>query len=330
VTTRQRREVTNFNRFQIHDWAKNMYKCRGWQKMRLLLMIFFFNPPVQSSSVRLAHNTNFGDEVRHNDNFLHKFENCQEKNKYSISIQRDPVKCEKALNGLLNKKPSIVDKKELKSLRKELKRNRLIEYDFLLREKDFQSLSKSGPKKVHHYLYKDCVKALNKLMRNLNNYDWENEKSLKSLSRLIGKNFDHWSEKNYKNNNFFSRFPKEYSISKKPTLYIDTSYFTSRKKKCKFSDLHRRGQAVDVQLDWYIFGSTLANQRGLRTALKKISEILENEALKTGFDFGAFDTDRMFDGRQIQLLHLSCPDKNLSPESYDHQRITTETDESME
>ena len=83
------------------------------------------------------------------------------------------------------------------------------------------------------------------------------------------------------------------------------------------------GQAVDVQLDWYIFGSTLANQRGLRTALKKISEILENEALKTGFDFGAFDTDRMFDGRQIQLLHLSCPDKNLSPESYDHQRITT-------
>ena len=38
VTTRQRREVTNFNRFQIHDWAKNMYKCRGWQKMRLLLM----------------------------------------------------------------------------------------------------------------------------------------------------------------------------------------------------------------------------------------------------------------------------------------------------
>merc|ERR1712227_719189 len=104
VTTRQRREVTNFNRFQIHDWAKNMYKCRGWQKMRLLLMIFFFNPPVQSSAVRLAHNTNFGDEVRHNDNFLHKFENCQEKNKYSISIQRDPVKCEKALNGLLNKK----------------------------------------------------------------------------------------------------------------------------------------------------------------------------------------------------------------------------------
>ena len=79
-------------------------------------------------------------------------------------------------------------------------------------------------------------------MRNLNNYEWESEKSLKSLSRLIGKNFDHWSEKNYKNNNFFSRFPKEYSISKKPTLYIDTSYFTSRKKKCKFSDLHRRGK----------------------------------------------------------------------------------------
>ena len=93
-----------------------------------------------------------------------------------------------------------------------------------------------------YFRFQDCVKALNKLMRNLNNYDWENEKSLKSLSRLIGKNFDHWSEKNYKNNNFFSRFPKEYSISKKPTLYIDTSYFTSRKKKCKFSDLHRRGK----------------------------------------------------------------------------------------
>ena len=104
---------------------------------------------------------------------------------------------------------------------------------------------------VYYFHFQDCAKALNKLMRNLNNYEWESEKSLKSLSRLIGKNFDHWSEKNYKNNNFFSRFPKEYSISKKPTLYIDTSYFTSRKKKCKFSDLHRRGKNLIKNVDLY-------------------------------------------------------------------------------
>ena len=87
------------------------------------------------------------------------------------------------------------------------------------------------------------------------------------------------------------------------------------------------GQAVDVQLDWYILASGLKNQEALRKPLERLSQILENEAQQVGFLFGAFDEGRKFNGKNTKFLHLSCPDSTETTkwrrENHDPERIST-------
>ena len=90
----------------------------------------------------------------------------------------------------------------------------------------------------------NCVVALKSLMKNLYNFEWKEDPSLRPLITAIDKNG--WTEKEYENQNLFPRLTRRHEISQKATLYIDTSWFKSkkhgRKAQCKYPDFHRLGE----------------------------------------------------------------------------------------